>query len=42
VQRIEILLAALKLQEIVSWPVEAMPPGPKPATPLIPRRKPSA
>ena len=41
VQRMEILLAELKLQEIVSRPVDSIQPGPKPVTPLVlPRRKP--
>ena len=41
VQRMEILLAELKLQEIISTPVESAQPGPKPVTPLVPaRRKP--
>jgi serine/threonine protein kinase len=41
VQRMEILLAELKLQEIMSTPVESAQPGPKPVTPLVSaRRKP--
>jgi serine/threonine-protein kinase len=39
VQRIEILLAELKLQEIVARPVDSMQPGPKPVTPLVPPRR---
>jgi serine/threonine-protein kinase len=34
VQRMEILLASLKLQEIIARPVAEPPPGPRPVTPL--------
>jgi serine/threonine protein kinase len=39
VQRMEILLAELKLQKIISRPVESMQPGARPVTPLVPPRK---
>ena len=37
-QRMEILLAELKLQAILARPENPMRPGPKPVTPLPPRR----